>query len=51
MKYNELKKKYGSQVDYVFHAGESHNSLNTNILDSMLLGTKRIGHGFLLFKQ
>jgi len=49
-RYKELKEEYGSHVHYVFHAGESHNTYNTNILDSILLGTKRIGHGFLLQK-
>ena len=48
--YNDLKIKHGSQVHFVFHAGESHDDLNMNIMDSMLLGTKRIGHGNLLFK-
>jgi adenosine deaminase CECR1 len=43
--------EYGSNVHFVFHAGESNNDNNTNILDCILLGTKRIGHGCLLFKQ
>ncbi len=49
-KYNILSQKYGSHVHYVFHAGESHNIDNPNIVDCLLLGTKRLGHGFLLFK-
>jgi adenosine deaminase CECR1 len=50
-RYKELKEEYGSDVHYVFHAGESNNVKNTNILDCILLGTKRIGHGLMLFKQ
>jgi len=50
-KYNEYEKKYGSHVHYVFHAGETNNIDNTNIVDCLLLGTKRIGHGFNLFRQ
>lgn len=30
----------------VFHAGESVDASNENLYDAVLLGTKRIGHGF-----
>jgi adenosine deaminase CECR1 len=30
----------------VFHAGESVDAANENLFDALLLGTKRIGHGF-----
>jgi adenosine deaminase CECR1 len=32
-----------------FHAGETHDRDCQNLHDSILLGTKRIGHGFQLF--
>ena len=50
-KYDEFKKKYKSHVDYVFHVGESHNVDNYNLVDCLMLDTKRIGHGFLLGKH
>jgi adenosine deaminase CECR1 len=31
-----------------FHAGETNNRHSVNLHDSILLGTKRIGHGFQL---
>lgn len=30
----------------IFHAGESVDNINENLYDAILLGTKRIGHGF-----
>lgn len=30
----------------IFHAGESVDANNENLYDAILLGTKRIGHGF-----
>ena len=47
----ELEKKYGSEVSYVFHAGESNNPDCMNVMDALMLGTKRIGHGFVSFRQ
>lgn len=32
-----------------FHCGETHDRDNQNIFDAVLLGTKRLGHGFQLF--
>jgi len=32
-----------------FHAGETHDRDVKNLHDAILLGTKRIGHGFQLF--
>jgi adenosine deaminase CECR1 len=29
-----------------FHCGETHDRLNENLFDAILLKTKRIGHGF-----
>ncbi len=32
-----------------FHCGETHDRDNQNVYDAVLLGTKRLGHGFQLF--
>lgn len=29
-----------------FHCGETHDRSNQNLFDAVLLGTKRLGHGF-----
>ena len=38
--------KIGDRMQFYFHAGESYNRTNTELFDALLLGTKRIGHGF-----
>ena len=38
--------QYGVKLPYYFHDGESDWELNQNIIDAVLLGAKRIGHGF-----
>lgn len=35
----------------ILHAGESVDKNNNNLVDAVLLGTKRIGHGFALAKH
>lgn len=44
-----MSQKYGVKMEYYFHAGESLESTNTNLLDAVMLQTRRIGHGFDLF--
>ena len=38
--------QYGVKLPYYFHDGESAWESNQNIIDAVLLGAKRIGHGF-----
>ena len=40
------KLKYGDRFKVIMHAGESYLRTNTELYDAILLGTKRIGHGF-----
>jgi len=42
----DAQEKEGGEFPCFFHAGESDSSCNTNLYDALLLGSKRIGHGF-----
>lgn len=42
----DAKKNNQDDFPCMFHAGESDWSGNTNLYDALLLGSKRIGHGF-----
>lgn len=42
----KAQEKQEGDFPCIFHAGESHFSNNTNLFDALLLGSKRIGHGF-----
>lgn len=47
-------KKRGLDIPFIFHAGETLDDggvADSNLYDALLLGTKRIGHGFSLAKH
>lgn len=47
----ETKKRVGDKFQVILHAGESYSNKNKELYDAILLGTKRIGHGFALAKH
>lgn len=52
--FQERQKELGVSVPFVFHAGETLSDgvgADQNLFDAVLLGTKRIGHGFSLCKH
>jgi len=44
----DAKEKSGYNFPVILHAGESCERYNENLYDAILIGTKRIGHGFKL---
>ncbi|TFK54820.1 Metallo-dependent hydrolase [Heliocybe sulcata] len=54
LRFKERQKELGIDVPYIFHAGETLGDgtpAENNLYDAILLGTKRIGHGFSLAKH
>ncbi|KIP06026.1 hypothetical protein PHLGIDRAFT_128501 [Phlebiopsis gigantea 11061_1 CR5-6] len=50
----ERQKEEGVEIPFIFHAGETLGDgtpADVNLYDAILLGTKRIGHGFSLIKH
>jgi adenosine deaminase CECR1 len=46
LKIKDFEKEYEIEMPLFLHGGESFNSLfNSNLIDALLLNTKRIGHG------
>ncbi|KAJ7582996.1 hypothetical protein C8J56DRAFT_956260 [Mycena floridula] len=52
--FQDRQKEEGLDIPFVFHAGETlgdGTDADMNLIDAILLGTKRIGHGFSLVKH
>lgn len=47
---DSIAKKDGGSLPYYFHDGESTLPSNDNLIDAIMLNTKRIGHGINLFR-
>lgn len=47
---DSIAKKEGYDLPYYFHDGESTLPSNNNLIDAVMLNTKRIGHGINLFR-
>lgn len=45
------KQMFGDRLQVIMHAGESNSRHNLELYDAILLGAKRIGHGFALAKH
>ncbi|MES2730678.1 MAG: adenosine kinase [Bacteroidota bacterium] len=50
LKRDSLEKVYQVNMPFYFHDGESNWPSDDNLYDAMLLNSKRIGHGFNLFR-
>jgi len=54
LRFEQMQKEAGVDIPFIFHAGEclgDGNSTDDNLYDAILLGTKRIGHGFSIVKH
>ena len=49
--FRERQKELGLDIPFIFHAGETlgdGTKADDNLYDAILLGTKRIGHGYVI---
>ncbi|KIJ35773.1 hypothetical protein M422DRAFT_180404 [Sphaerobolus stellatus SS14] len=54
LQFKERTKELGLDIPFIFHAGETlgdGDHVDQNLFDAILLGTKRIGHGFSMAKH
>ncbi|TBU65296.1 Metallo-dependent hydrolase [Dichomitus squalens] len=54
MRFKARQQELGVEIPFIFHAGETlgdGTKADMNLYDAILLGTKRIGHGFSIFKH
>lgn len=51
LRFKEKQRELGIDIPFFFHAGETlgdGDHADENLFDAILLGTKRIGHGFVM---
>ncbi|KIJ35772.1 hypothetical protein M422DRAFT_34557 [Sphaerobolus stellatus SS14] len=54
LRFKERTKELGLDIPFIFHVGQTlgdGNCADQNLFDAILLGTKRIGHGFSMAKH